>query len=77
LSGRASQEFGPQEPDGLRLSAFLDQRVRATGTVMKKAEPMELKMDVGQSNQMALRVDGGYYVVTIGAAEKTAAKSTR
>jgi len=57
-----------------RLSALLDQRVRATGTVMKKSEPMELKMDVGRSNQMAVRVDGGYYVVTMSAVEKTATK---
>lgn len=60
-----------------RLSALLDQRVRATGTVMKKSEPMELKMDVGQSNQMAVRVDGGYYVVTMSAVEKTATKSKK
>jgi hypothetical protein len=56
-----------------RLAPLLDRRVRATGTVSRKSEPMELKMAVGETNQMAVRVDGGYQVVTIGTIEKLAA----
>jgi hypothetical protein len=57
-----------------RLMSLLDQRVRVTGTVARESKPMELKMTVGEANQMAVRVDGGYQVVTIGSIEKVAAK---
>jgi hypothetical protein len=36
---------------------------------------MELKMTVGEANQMAVRVDGGYQVVTIRTIEQLAAKT--
>jgi hypothetical protein len=49
-----------------QLLPLLDARVRVTGTAVEKKEPMELKMPVGEKNQMAVRVDGGYKVVTIG-----------
>lgn len=55
-----------------RLSTLLDQRVRVTGTVSRKSEPMELKMAVGDNNQMAVRVEGGYDVVTMISLEKVA-----
>lgn len=60
-----------------RLSALLDQRVRATGTVVRKSEPMELKMDVGQGHTMAVRVEGGYNVLTFDTIEKLAARGAR
>jgi hypothetical protein len=61
--------------DGNRqLSTILNQRVRVIGTVVRNSQPMELKMDVGESNQMAVRVDGGYNVVTIDTLEKVPAQ---
>lgn len=50
---------------GKGLAAFLHQRVRATGTVTEKTEPMELTMPVGEHNQMIVRVEGGYKVIAI------------
>lgn len=47
------------------LSAKLHERVSVTGTVTKKREPMELKMPVGEHNEMTVRVDGGYKVIAI------------
>lgn len=60
-----------------RLVPLLDQRVRVAGSVTRKSEPMELKMAVGDSNQMVVRVDGGYHVVTISSLEKVSSKATR
>lgn len=60
-----------------RLTSLLDQRVRVTGTVARESKPMELKMAVGEANQMAVRVDGGYQVVTIRTIEKLAAKTPK
>jgi hypothetical protein len=59
------------------LSALLDRRVRVTGTVAQKSEPIELKMDVGAGNQMVVRVDGGDNVVAIQTVEMLSAKSRK
>ena len=48
-----------------RLKALLNARVRASGTVVEKHDPMELKMPVGDKNQMVVRVEGGYKQITI------------
>jgi len=38
-----------------RLKILLNARVRASGTVVEKHDPMELKMPVGDKNQMVVR----------------------
>jgi hypothetical protein len=48
-----------------RLKSLLHARVRASGSVVEKHEPMELKMPVGDKNQMVVRVEGGYKQITI------------
>ena len=48
-----------------RLKSLLNARVRASGTVVEKHEPMELKMPVSDKNQMVVRVEGGYKQITI------------
>ena len=48
-----------------RLKSLLHARVRASGTVVEKHDPMELKMPVGDKNQMVVRVEGGYKQITI------------
>ena len=48
-----------------RLKPLLNARVRASGTVVEKHDPMELKMPVGDKNQMVVRVEGGYKQITI------------
>jgi hypothetical protein len=48
-----------------RLKSMLNARVRASGTVVEKHDPMELKMPVGDKNQMVVRVEGGYKQITI------------
>lgn len=53
-----------------RLKTLLNARVRASGTVVEKHEPMELKMPVGDKNQMVVRVEGGYKQITIQSLEK-------
>ena len=53
-----------------RLKSLLNARVRASGTVVEKHEPMELKMPVGDKNQMVVRVEGGYNQITIQTLEK-------
>ena len=58
-----------------QLLPFRGQRVRVTGTAIEKSEPMELKIPVGEKNQMTVRVEGGYQVVTIETIAKTSAKS--
>jgi hypothetical protein len=56
-----------------RIGSFHHKRVTATGTSIRKVEPLELKMAVGDKNEMAVKVTGGYNVLTIdtlGAAPK-------
>jgi hypothetical protein len=48
-----------------RLKSLLNARVRASGSVVEKHDPMELKMPVGDKNQMVVRVEGGYKQITI------------
>ena len=48
-----------------RLKSLLNAHVRASGTVVEKHDPMELKMPVGDKNQMVVRVEGGYKQITI------------
>ena len=48
-----------------QLKSLLNARVRASGTVVEKHDPMELKMPVGDKNQMVVRVEGGYKQITI------------
>lgn len=42
-----------------RLKSLLNARVRASGIIVDKHDPMELKMPGGDKNQMAVRVEGG------------------
>jgi hypothetical protein len=49
----------------VRLKSLLNARVRASGTIVEKHEPMELKMPVGDKNQMVVRIEGGYKQITI------------
>jgi hypothetical protein len=51
--------------DGKQLTKFHQKRVTATGTSVRKTEPMELKMPVGKTNEMAVKVTGGYNLLTI------------
>lgn len=53
-----------------RLKSLLNARVRASGTVLEKHDPMELKMPIGDKNQMVVRVEGGYKQITIQTLEK-------
>ena len=53
-----------------RLKALLNARVRASGSVVEKHDPMELKMPVGDKNEMVVRVEGGYKQITIQTMEK-------
>ena len=53
-----------------RLKSLLNVRVRASGTVLEKHDPMELKMPVGDKNQMVVRVEGGYKQISIQTLEK-------
>lgn len=48
-----------------QLKVLLNARVRATGTIVEKPEPMELKMPVGTKNQMVVRLEGGYKQITL------------
>ena len=48
-----------------RLKSLLNARVRASGTVVEKHDPMELKMPVGDKNQMVVRMEGGYKQIAI------------
>lgn len=48
-----------------RLKTLLNARVRASGTVLEKHDPMELKMPIGDKNQMVVRLEGGYKQITI------------
>ena len=51
--------------DGKQLLKFHHKRVKATGTSVRKTEPMELKMPVGKSNEMTVKVTGGYNILTV------------
>ncbi|HKW33137.1 MAG TPA: hypothetical protein VJN92_09040 [Candidatus Acidoferrum sp.] len=53
-----------------RLKSLLHARVRASGTVVEKHDTMELKMPVGDKNQMVVRIEGGYKQITIQSLEK-------
>jgi hypothetical protein len=44
---------------------LLNARVRVSGVVAEKHDPMELKMPVGEKNQMVVRVEGDYRQITI------------
>jgi len=48
--------------------------VRASGTVVEKHDPMELKMPVGDKNQMVVRLEGGYKQITIKTLSRIPAK---
>jgi len=53
-----------------RLKSLLNARVRASGNVVEKQDPMEMKMPVGDKNQMVVRIEGGYKQITIETLEK-------
>jgi hypothetical protein len=53
-----------------RLKSLLNARVRASGNVVEKHDPMEMKMPVGDKNQMVVRIEGGYKQITIETFEK-------
>lgn len=53
-----------------RLKSLLNARVRASGTIVEKHDPMELKMPVGDKNQMVVRMEGGYKQITIETLER-------
>jgi hypothetical protein len=57
-----------------RLKSLLNTRVRASGNVVEKHDPMELKMPVGDKNQMVVRVEGGYKQITIETLERVPAE---
>ena len=48
-----------------RLKSLLNARVRVSGSVIEKHDPMELKMPVGEKNQMVVRVEGRYRLIEI------------
>jgi hypothetical protein len=60
-----------------RLKSLLNARVRASGTVVEKHDPIELKMPVGDKNQMVVRVEGGYKQITILTLEKVSPAKRR
>jgi hypothetical protein len=60
-----------------RLKSLLNARVRASGTIAEKHDPMELKMPVGDKNQMVVRIEGGYKQITIQTLEKIAPAKRR
>ena len=47
------------------LLPHLHQRVRVTGQSVKRAEPLQLEMPVGDTQKMSVRVEGGYNALTI------------
>lgn len=53
-----------------RLKSLLNAHVRASGTVVDRHDPMELKMPVGKKNQIVVRVEGGYKQIDIQTLEK-------
>ncbi len=57
-----------------RLKSLLNARVRASGIVVEKHDPMELKMPVGDKNQMVVRLEGGYKQITIETLERIQAE---
>ena len=59
----------------LQLKPLFNARVRASGTVVERKEPMQLKMPVGDKNQMVVRLEGGYKQITLQTLAKTSAAS--
>ena len=59
------------------LKSLLNARARASGAVVDKHDPMELKMPVGDKNQMVVRLEGGYKQITIQTLEKIPAAKRR
>jgi hypothetical protein len=57
----------------VQLKPLFNARVHATGTVVEKQDPMELKMPVGTKNQMVVRLEGGYKQITLRTLAKTVA----
>jgi len=51
--------------DQKQLQSYRDTRVTAAGTFVRKDEPLQLKMPVGDKNEMEVKVTGGYNVLTI------------
>jgi hypothetical protein len=51
--------------DSKQLTPFHNQRVKASGTFVRKSDPLELKMPVGTANEMSVKVTGGYNVLTV------------
>lgn len=49
----------------LQLKPLFNTRVRASGAVVERNESMELKMPVGDKNQMVVRLEGGYKQITL------------
>lgn len=47
------------------LLPHLLKRVRVTGRSVKRAEPLQLEMPVGETHTMSVRVEGGYNALTI------------
>jgi len=60
--------------DCQRLKSLLNACVRAAGNVVEKHDPMELKMPVGDKNQMVVRMEGGYKQITIETLERIPAQ---
>lgn len=60
-----------------RIGPFHHKRVTGTGTSVRKEEPMELKMAVGEKNEMAVKVTGGYNVITIDSLKAAPTSSNR
>lgn len=58
-----------------QLASLRGKQVRVTGTVVDKSDPMELKMPAGDKNQMTVRIDGGYKMVTIASIAPAAGKA--
>lgn len=50
---------------GARLLPHIHQRVRVTGVTEKKQGPLRLELPVGQTNTMAVQLEGEYRVVKI------------
>jgi hypothetical protein len=53
-----------------RIKSLLNRRVRVSGTVIEKHDPIELKIPVGDKNQMVVRLEGGCKQITIRTLEK-------
>jgi hypothetical protein len=47
------------------LLPHLHKRVRVTGRSVKRTEPLQLEMPVGETHKMSVRVEGGYNALTV------------